>query len=194
MEYTTVYGNLSGYRWILLNSKINHALADSAYNERRSLCEQTAALLGKKSLRESSLQELQGLKKKGTISEDDFQKASYVVKEIQRVRLSYEALKNNDAQSLGDYLFETHQGLSQAYQVSCPELDFLVEAAQAHKGVLGARMMGGGFGGCTLNLVKEEQLTDFTEQTMEAFHREFGIKCEVIPIRLSGGTHLIGWT
>ena len=191
MEYTTVYGNLSGYRWILLNSKINHALADSAYNERRSLCEQIAALLGKKSLRESSLQELQGLKKKGTISEDDFQKASYVVKEIQRVRLSYEALKNNDAQSLGDYLFETHQGLSQAYQVSCPELDFLVEAAQAHKGVVGARMMGGGFGGCTLNLVKEELVTDFTEQTKEAYQHTFGIECEPIPVRLSEGTHLI---
>ncbi|WP_445385397.1 galactokinase [Robiginitalea sp. IMCC44478] len=192
MEYTAVNGTLNGYHWVLLNSKVSHALADSAYNQRRALCEKTAALLGKKSLRDCSLHELQGLKKKGTLSEDAFQKASYVVKEIERVRRAYEALKNKDAQSLGDYLFETHQGLSQAYQVSCPELNFLVAVAQAHTGVLGARMIGGGFGGCTLNLVKEELVTDFTEQSLEAYHREFGIKCEVIPIHLSEGTHLIG--
>jgi galactokinase len=191
MEYTPVFGNLSGYQWILLNSKISHALADSAYNERRALCERTAALLGKKSLRDSSLQELQGLKKKGILAEDAFQKVSYVVKEIQRVQLAYEALRNKDAHSLGNYLFETHQGLSRAYEVSCPELDFLVAVAQAHTGVLGARMIGGGFGGCTLNLVKQEQETDFTEKTMEAYHREFGMECELLPVRLSEGTHLI---
>ncbi|WP_445382572.1 galactokinase [Robiginitalea sp. IMCC43444] len=191
MEYTAVNGTMNGYIWVLINSKISHALADSAYNERRALCERTATLLGKKSLRECNLQELQGLKKKGVLAEDAFQKVSYVVKEIERVQLAYKALENKDAQSLGNYLFETHQGLSQAYQVSCPELDFLVDAAAAHKGVVGARMMGGGFGGCTLNLVKEDRMDDFTEQTKEAYQRAFGMKCEPITFRLSEGTHVV---
>lgn len=154
--------NPQGYKLVLLNSCVKHELASSAYNDRRKSCENVVAIMQKRfpgiqTLRDADFDMLAAVRNE--ISDEDALRAKYVIGEKYRVLEVSVALEEGDYETVGKMMFETHKGLSKEYEVSCPELDFLVEVARSC-GVTGARVMGGGFGGCTINLVNEELYTN----------------------------------
>ena len=142
------------YKWMLINTNVKHDLSESEYNDRREVCERVSGLLHLNALRDASKEDIDRIK--SNISDEDYQKALYVINENQRVKQFSEAIKNGDTKALGNLLYQSHEGLSTKYKVSCKELDFLVDRAKENPNVLGSRMMGGGFGGCTINLVKKD--------------------------------------
>ena len=164
-------------------------MVDAAYNDRRLVCEKVAKLLNLDALRDANESDLSKIENQ--ILESEYQKALYVVQENRRVLEAAEQLKNNNIIALGKLLFESHYGLQHQYEVSCKELDFLVEQAKVNTDVLGSRMMGGGFGGCTINLVKSEKAQDFSKKTTELYKYKFGFDCSVYFVELSQGTHLL---
>ena len=181
--------DLKDYELLLINTNVKHTLSDSAYNNRRQVCEEVASMLHVRALRDASENDLSSLKEK--ISEEDFQKALYVVQEIDRAQKASEALKNDDLEVLGQLLFETHEGLKRQYQVSCDELDFLVDKAKNNDGVIGARMMGGGFGGCTINIVHKDSKNIFKMEIAKDYKNKFGVECSFYDVSLEDGTHLL---
>ena len=181
--------DLSGYDLTLINSNVQHNLSDSTYNKRRALCENVSNLLQKEALRYVNVSELEIIKH--LIAEEDYQKVLYVIEEIERTRKAAEVIRKNEIPALGKLLFQTHKGLSEQYEVSCEELDYLVDLAKKSTAVLGARMMGGGFGGCTINIIKKAETAYFLEETKKAYKKKFGYDCTVIKVKLSQGTQLI---
>ncbi|MFR9496771.1 MAG: galactokinase [Rikenellaceae bacterium] len=184
MEFEYFPFDAKGYKLVLVNSKVKHELVDSPYNKRRESCERVAAALGQPSLRGASLETLATVKDK--VSEEDFKRATFVVGEEQRVYNVCEALQAGDFETVGTNVYATHEGLSKDYEVSCVEIDFLVDIARAC-GVTGSRIMGGGFGGCTINLVKDELYDAFTATAIEKFKAEYGIEPEIIPVVICDG-------
>ncbi len=184
MEYEYFPFDAQGYRLVLLNSKVKHELVDSPYNRRRESCERVAGVLGTPSLRGASAEALEAIKSE--ISAEDYTRAKYVIGEEYRVLDLCEALKAGDMERAGANIYATHDGLSKDYEVSCVELDFLVDVAR-ECGVTGARMMGGGFGGCTINLVKDEMYDTFTSTAVSKFKSEYGIEPAVIDVVISDG-------
>jgi len=182
------------YDLLLINSRVKHSLADSEYNLRRLDCEAGVAHLQRfypniTSLRDARPEHLQ--QAFHSLDEKIFQRCLYVVEEITRVKEACEDLKLGDFITFGKKMFSTHKGLSELYNVSCPELDFLVHFAAGHKDVIGARMMGGGFGGCTLNLVKKEALADFITGISEAYLESYGVLPEAYPVTIDEGTAVV---
>ncbi|MFR9523747.1 MAG: galactokinase [Rikenellaceae bacterium] len=184
MEFEYFPFDAKGYKLVLVNSKVKHELVDSPYNKRRESCERVAAALGQPSLRGATLETLATVKDK--VSEEDFMRATFVVGEEQRVYNVCEALKVGDFETVGANVYATHEGLSKDYEVSCVEIDFLVDVAR-ECGVTGSRIMGGGFGGCTINLVKDELYDAFTATAIEKFKAEYGIEPEIIPVVINDG-------
>jgi galactokinase len=180
LEFEYFPFNAPDYRLILCNTTVKHALVDSEYNTRRKECEEGVSALQKydasiKLLRDVKISFLK--KHKKDLSEVVFRRCKYVVEEIARVEKACKALKKNDFQTFGKLMFQTHDGLQNEYEVSCKELDFLVEKARnTEGGVLGARMMGGGFGGCTINLVKADFVETFIENMKKAYKDAFNIE------------------
>lgn len=184
-----------GYRLVLLDSVVKHELASSAYNDRRANCEHVVAALKRKypekdikTLRDADWEMLESVKT--DISEEDMKRAAYVLAEKDRVLAVCEALNQGDYETVGKKMYETHEGLSQAYEVSCPELDFLNDVAKAC-GVTGSRMMGGGFGGCTINLVKDELYDSFVNKAKTDYYAKFNKALKVYDIVISDGAHKI---
>lgn len=177
------------YELMLINSNVSHNLVENEYNDRRQVCEHVAQLLDVPFLRDATEDDL--LKVKSQLSEADYQKALYVVQENDRVMKFAKAIEDHDVEQLGAFLLEAHQGMQHQFKISCDELDFLVEQAKAHPSVAGARMMGGGFGGCTINIVKKDALEDYAKTVTENYKNTFGIDCSVHFVKLSQGTHLI---
>lgn len=177
------------HQLILLNTNVTHLLADSAYNERRGVCSMVAKHLGVSSLRELDLKTL--LESRNQFSEEDFQKALFVFEENQRVLDAVTALKNNDLKTFGRLFFESHAGLQHQYKVSCEELDFLVSLARESEEVLGARMMGGGFGGCTLNLIKKNKVDSFIKLANKKYIALYKKSVSSYLVDLSDGTELV---
>ncbi len=177
------------YQLLLLNTNITHKLADSAYNERREVCYKVAQQLGFPSLRDLDLQTL--LENSDQFTEDTFQKALFVLEENARVLDAVAALRNNDLSAFGTLLFGSHDGLQHQYNVSCEELDFLVDMARESEEVLGARMMGGGFGGCTLNLIKKNKVDSFIRSVNEKYSARFNSSIASYQFALGEGTRLI---
>jgi len=177
------------YKLILINTNVKHDLSESAYNDRRAVCERVSAMLKVKALRDASELDLMQLKKH--LKEEDFQKALYIIQENKRVRAFMTAAENEDLKTLGKLLYQSHDGLSNQFQVSCTELDFLVNYAKKSTAVIGSRMMGGGFGGCTINLVHEDKLKEFKKEVRNAFKNEFNRDCSIYKVKLSKGTHLV---
>ena len=187
--------DLQGYRLVLLDSVVKHELASSAYNDRRANCEHVVAALKRtypekdiKTLRDADWEMLESVKT--DISEEDMKRAAYVLAEKDRVLAVCEALNHGDYETVGKKMYETHEGLSQAYEVSCPELDFLNDVAKAC-GVTGSRMMGGGFGGCTINLVKDELYDTFVNKAKTDYYAKFNKALKVYDIVISDGAHKI---
>ncbi len=173
-----------GYRLMLLNSRVKHQLTGSPYNDRRLSCERVAQALGQEFLRGATMEQLEALRPQ--ISEEDYKRARYVIGEERRVLDVCEALERNDYETVGARMYETHWGMSRDYEVSCEELDLLVEVAE-QCGVSGSRIMGGGFGGCTINLVKEELYEQFVSTARTQFNARYGHEPLVYDIVISEG-------
>ncbi|WP_439129543.1 galactokinase [Polaribacter sp.] len=177
------------HQFILINTNVKHSLSDSAYNDRRSACESIATLLDVKALRDATEADLEKIIDK--VTPTNYQKALYVIQENERTLKAAKAIEDNDLERLGKLIYQSHAGLSDQYKVSCDELDFLVAQAKKNKYVLGARMMGGGFGGCTINLVARNEVNAFEETVSKAYKNKFDKECSVYFIELSNGTHLV---
>ena len=184
-EYFPFDPSQHGYRLVLLNSCVKHALVGSPYNDRRASCERVAAILGQEFLRGADMDRLEAVRDR--ISEEDYKRARYVIGEENRVLDVCEALEKGDYETVGARMYETHWGMSRDYEVSCEELDFLAEIAQKC-GVTGSRLMGGGFGGCTINLVKEEIYERFIRQARLGFAARYGHEPKVIDVVISDGS------
>ena len=174
-----------GYRLVLVNSCVKHELVGSPYNDRRASCERVAAVLGQQFLRGATMEQLESIKDK--ISEEDYLRARYVIGEEQRVLDVCEALEKGDYETVGERMYQTHWGMSRDYEVSCEELDFLATVAK-ECGVTGSRIMGGGFGGCTINLVKEELYDSFIATVTSAFAAKYGHEPKIYPVVISDGS------
>jgi len=182
--------NFPNYTLILCNTGVKHNLGDSEYNQRRTECEEGIRILQfafpqVDSLRDATIPMLRSQADK--LPPIVFQRCKYVIEEIERVYVACKALENNDLKTFGQKMYETHEGLSHDYQVSCLELDFLVEHSQNFEAVVGARMMGGGFGGCTLNLVETSAADEFIKNISLAYHETFNIHLQSYIVNISNG-------
>ena len=178
-----------GYCLLLVDSCVKHELASSAYNKRRESCERVVATLAKrypevKFLRDASFAQLEEVKNE--VSEEDYKRAAYVIGEVERVLTVCEALDKGDYQTVGEKMYETHHGMSKLYEVSCEELDFLNDLARKF-GITGSRVMGGGFGGCTINLLKEELHDSFIAEVKKCYEAKYGIQPKFYDVVISDG-------
>ena len=190
LEYQYFPFKPEGYRLVLVDSVVKHELASSAYNKRRESCENVVKAIAQKHegvefLRDCTLEMLAEVK--AEVSEEDYMRAEYVIEEIQRVLDVCDALEKGDYETVGQKMYETHHGMSKKYEVSCEELDFLNDVA-FDCGVTGSRVMGGGFGGCTINLVKNELYETFITTAKERFKEKFGRSPKVYDVVISDGS------
>ena len=194
LDYEYVPLKLEGYKILLLNTNVKHSLGSSEYNTRRAQCEQGVSWVKEhhpevNSLRDVSMEMLhQHVEPRDQLI---YRRCKYVVEEKERLLTGCEDLKKGDLKSLGKKMFRTHDGLSKEYEVSCKELDFLVEAVRDNPDVIGARMMGGGFGGCTINIVKEEAIDLLVKETGESYQKELGKELTAYIARVEDGTSIL---
>ena len=177
-----------GYKLVLVDSVVKHELVDSPYNKRRQSCERVAKALGMDTLRDAEMADLNRIKDE--ISEEDYMRAEYVIGEKERVLAVCDALEKGDFETVGQKMYETHAGMSKLYEVSCEELDYLNDIAK-ECGVTGSRIMGGGFGGCTINLVKDELYDKFIATAKEKFAAKYGHEPKVYDVVISDGARRI---
>ena len=185
MEFEYFPFDPKGYKLVLLDSVVKHELVGSPYNDRRASCERVAKILGQEFLRGATMEQLDAVKDK--ISDEDYRRARYVIGEERRVLDVCDALQRGDYETVGKRMYETHWGMSKDYEVSCVELDFLATVAE-ECGVSGSRIMGGGFGGCTINLVKEELYDNFISTAKAKFAEKFGHEPKVYQVVISDGS------
>ena len=190
LEYQYFPFNPEGYRLVLLDTVVKHELASSAYNKRRESCENVVAAMKQRHpevafLRDANKAMLEEVK--AEVSAEDYMRAEYVIGEVQRVLDVCDALERGDYETVGAKMYETHHGMSKLYEVSCEELDFLNDIAR-ECGVTGSRVMGGGFGGCTINLVKEELYDAFIARAKEAYKEKYGKLPKVYDVVISDGS------
>ena len=188
LEYEYFPFKLDGYKLLLVDSKVKHELVDSPYNKRRASCENVARTLGVETLRDAEMEDLEKIKDK--ISEEDYKRAVYVIGEKQRVLDVCDALQKGDYATVGDRMYKTHEGMSKLYEVSCEELDYLNDIAK-ECGVTGSRIMGGGFGGCTINLVKDELYDNFIKTAKEKFNAKYGHEPVIYDVIVSDGARKV---
>ena len=193
LEYKYFPFNPKGYRLVLLDSCVKHELASSAYNKRRASCENAAAAIRRNHPEVEFLSDAKRLwldEVRDQIPEEDFLRAEYVIGEVQRVLDVCDALERGDYETVGEMMYQTHFGLSRLYEVSCVELDFLNKLARKMD-VTGSRVMGGGFGGCTINLVKDELYEPFVKAAKEQFAARFGHEPKVYDVVVSDGARRV---
>lgn len=186
---------LEGYKIVLINSKVHHSLADGAYNVRRQRCEEGFQLL-KTELKVNSFRDIENAEAiapyQALMRPEVYNCCKYVVEEIQRTKKAALLLQQHNLAGFGKLMYETHEGLSKLYTVSCDELDFLVAAAATNSHVAGARLMGGGFGGCSINIVKEEAVNEFIRDITAAYQKQFDILPEAYVMEIADGTGRVG--
>ena len=176
---------------LLLNTNVSHNLADSEYNTRRQECEAAVEMIQKKypevkSLRDVNLEMLEEFKAR--LEGKQYQRARYVIEENERVINATTAIKAGELNEFGGLMYGSHDGLQHDYEVSCPELDFLVEFSRDKDYIYGSRMMGGGFGGCTINLIEADKIDEYVAEAAEAYFEKFNIKLDTIAVSPSEGT------
>jgi len=191
LEYELIPFGFRDASLLLLDTQISHDLASSEYNLRRQQCETGLAEIKKidnsvRSLRDVSPELLQEMKSK--LHPVILKRCNYVVREIERVAQACEALKRNELNDFGQLMFETHAGLRDGFEVSCPELDFLVDTARSNTEVVGARLMGGGFGGCTINLVQERSSDKFISKIQRQYQSKFGKELKIYHVKIESGS------
>ena len=187
--------DLEPYGLLLLNTRVSHNLASGEYNLRRADCFEGVRLLNEKAglgletLRDLAPEQLEQYR--NLLPARIAKRCAYVLAENARVLEASRALERNDLNAFGGLLYASHEGLQHEYEVSCEELDFLVDFSRDKDYVLGSRMMGGGFGGCTLNLLRKDRVEEYILQVSKAYKERFGIEPEPISVHPTQGTHLI---
>ena len=194
LKYEYVPLKLDGIKIVLLNTNVKHSLASSEYNNRRLQCSEGVAMVKEflpevHSLRDVTMPMLD----KYVLPKDDviYKRCKYVLEENTRLLQAAEDLKKGETSSLGKRMYLSHNGLKNEYEVSCAELDFLVEFVSKEEAVLGARMMGGGFGGCTINLIKEEAIDDLIERAAQTYSKHMNKDLTAYIAEIGDGTTLI---
>ena len=190
LEYTLVPFNPKGIEIVLIDTMVKHTLASSEYNVRRAQCEEGVAVIKKyrpevELLRDVTIEELEA--HRAEIDPVSFKRCAFVINENKRLMAACAAMEKDDFEEVGRQVYAAHEGLSKEYGVSCEELDFIVGIAHTHAGVLGARMMGGGFGGCVIALVKEEAAADYIADVKKQYLDKFGKDPRVIEVEISDG-------
>lgn len=191
LDFRPVQIDLGDYEILLINTNVKHSLADSAYNDRRNACEAGVKALRTvfpeiRALRDATEDHLDRIKNQ--IPEEVYTQCLYVIQENNRVQQAIEAIAQHNIRQLGALLFASHNGLQHQYQVSCPELDFLVEKARENPAIQGSRMMGGGFGGCTINIIKKGAAEAFVDSLREEYVRTFDKEPDTYSLALTKGT------
>lgn len=193
LEFEYHDANFSDYSLVLMDSNVKHSLFTSAYNTRRKECEEGLSILKNhfpeiNSFRDCSEKQVLDLQNK--MSKNVFKRSHYVVQEIERVSKACEALDKGKIEVLGQLMYETHQGLSAEYEVSCEELDFLVNTVKKEDSVIGSRLMGGGFGGCTINLIKKGEEENIKSKLSKLYFETFNIELKMYDVTIGNGTSL----
>lgn len=191
LEYSLLPLDLSVYSILILNTNVEHNLSTSNYNKRREECIEGVEIIQKgypevMALRDVTLDMLETFKK--DMPEHIFNRCNYIIEENNRVLKATELLKSNNLQQFGQLLYECHEGLRYQYEISCDELDFLVDYSKDKDYVIGSRMMGGGFGGCTINIIKSEYVESYTQEIEKAYKNEFNISLDAFQVAPSEGT------
>ncbi len=194
LEYSHFPVALNGYSLILCNSNVHHSLADSEYNVRRMQCEEGVEILNAsfdeiKSLRDATTEQLNAVKEE--LPEVVYRRCKYVIEENERVMAFTRAMSANDFVKAGNLLKTAQHAMATEYEISCPEIDFMAAFANARPDVLGARMMGGGFGGCTINLLKKGAEEVFVQELSAAYQVKFQKKLTPIPVSIEDGVGLV---
>lgn len=188
LEFEYFPFRIDGYRLVLVDSVVKHELVDSPYNKRRQSCENVARRLGIDTLRDADMNMLDSIKDE--ISAEDYMRAKFVIEEKERVLDVCEALNRGDIETVGKLMYETHRGLSKDYEVSCEELDYLNDIAR-ECGVTGSRIMGGGFGGCTINLVSDSLYDNFISTVTAKFNERYGHQPKIYDVVISDGARRV---
>jgi galactokinase len=193
LEFEYHDANFNDYSLILFDSNVKHSLFTSAYNTRREECDEGLSIIKSHfpeitSFRDCSENQVVSLQDK--MSSEVFKRSHFVVKEIGRVSKACEALDKGEIEVLGQLMFETHDGLSSEYEVSCDELDFLVDTAKKENSVIGSRLMGGGFGGCTINLIQKGEEDVIKAKFSKLYLETFNIKLKIYDVKIGNGTSL----
>jgi galactokinase len=182
---------LNDYSIVLFDTQIKHALATSEYNTRRLECEQGLKIIQEKYPSVKTFRDISIEQVDACLVSKVYQRCKYVVEEIARVQLAVQDLAKGDMQAFGKKMFETHEGLSKLYEVSCPELDFLVNEVTHNENVLGARMMGGGFGGCTINIIKKTSVEEITKELSAKYNQLMHKELAMYMTSIEDGTYLV---
>lgn len=193
LEHQQIPIKIDPYKMIMLNTKVSHNLASSEYNTRKRECEEGVAIIQKqypevRSLRDVTATMIQEFKQ--SMDATLFKRCSFIVSENDRVLQTANALKASDLKVFGALLYEAHEGISKLYEVSCLESDFLVDFSKQYDAVLGARQTGGGFGGCTLNIVHKDKVEAFVNEATRAYKEAFNIELEAFEVQPSAGTYI----
>ncbi|HEY5406325.1 MAG TPA: galactokinase [Ginsengibacter sp.] len=194
LEYEYVPFKLEGIKILLLDTNVKHSLASSEYNTRRKECHQAVTWIKEHEPRVNSLRDVtEDMLTKYVLPKDSLvdKRSRFIVQEISRLQAGCEDLKRGDIKALGKKMFDTHDGLSNMYGVSCRELDFIVDAIRNKDEVIGARMMGGGFGGCVISLVKESEINKLIETIKPAYEKEMGLPLTYYISSIESGTEII---
>ncbi|MFT4024520.1 MAG: galactokinase, partial [Flavihumibacter sp.] len=194
LDYEYKPFNMDGFRIVLLDTAVKHNLGSSEYNVRRTQCETGVAMISRQREGVHSLRDVDMAMLDQYVLPNDrlvYQRCRYVVEERDRLLGACEDLERGDMKAFGEKMFQTHQGLSKLYEVSCDELDFLVSEVRGNDAVLGARMMGGGFGGCTINLVKEEAVEKLIADVSARYLEHTGKLMPAYVIKIGNGTSII---
>ncbi|MFD1632000.1 galactokinase [Pseudopedobacter beijingensis] len=194
LDYEYVPFNLEGIKIVLFDSMVKHSLASSEYNVRRSQCEEGISIIQNKypevkTLRDATIEIVEECLSNSSV--DIYNRCKYVVEENDRLINACEDLKKGDIESFGQKMYETHDGLSQLYEVSCPELDFIAAAAKKEEAILGARMMGGGFGGCVIALVKESEIDSVIKRMKDHYFQKLNKGMNVYITQIEDGTRIL---
>ncbi|TKB97778.1 galactokinase [Pedobacter cryophilus] len=194
LEYEYVPFELEGIKIVLFDSMVKHSLASSEYNVRTSQCGEGVSIIQQKypdvkTLRDATIAMVEECL--ATESTDIYHRCKYVVEENNRLLAACEDLSQNKIEDFGQKMYETHAGLSELYEVSCPELDFIVSCTKKEENILGARMMGGGFGGCVITLVKEDDLDNVVKRIKDAYWNKMNIGMNVYITQIENGTHIV---
>ena len=188
LEFEYFPFQIDGYKLVLVDSVVKHELVDSPYNKRRQSCERVAKRLGMETLRDADMAQLEAVK--SDISAEDYMRAKFVIEEKERVLDVCDALNRGDIATVGRLMYDCHRGLSKDYEVSCEELDYLNDVAK-ECGVVGSRIMGGGFGGCTINLVANDKYDSFISTVTEKFADKYGHAPKIYDVVISDGARRI---
>jgi galactokinase len=193
LQYEYFPLRMEGLKIILLDTGVKHSLASSEYNVRREQCEEGVAMIQKKYADVKSLRDtdIKMIKECVDASSLIYRRCKFIVEESMRLLQACEALAVNDIETFGKKMYATHEGLSKEYEVSCPELDFLVNTVKDDTGVIGARMMGGGFGGCTINLVREEAVDNLIQRVTPLYEKTMNLELKNYIVSSENGTSIL---